>query len=291
VTASLRDHPLFAGVPEDVLAALATRLEERVLAEGEVLFQEGDVGDAIHVVVRGRIAIRKDDRTLALLEPGQVLGEMSLLEAEPRSADAVAATQAVVHSIGHAELRTFLLDHPEGGARFLLALGRELSRRLRRTSEFLATVHETGRIAASALPLPEMADRLLARLRADVGEAGGASLLLHNPFAEAFEVVGRRGETGVGPEEVDALLKAHAGQDRFQAVSGGHVVLGAPLRGDEGEVLGALLLEKPGEVVFPPQVEVVLSAVAHQTGLGILRAHARRDEDDRRRLERGRLAR
>jgi CRP/FNR family transcriptional regulator len=290
VTFRLQGHPLFEGVPEDVLSVLASSLVSRELSPGEVLFREGDPGDALYLVARGRIAVRKDDKTLAVLEAGQVLGEMSLVESEPRSADAVALTSATVESVSHDELRAFLLGHPECGARVLLALSRELSRRLRRTSEYLTTVYETGRVVASSEGLPEMVDRVLARLRHDVAEATGASLLLHNPFTEELEVVGRSGAEGLGLDAILAVVKGRAGREPFQVVAGG-VVLGVALENERREVFGFVLLERPGDIAFSPQQEVVVAAVAQQAGLGILRAQARQDEEDRRRLERGRLLR
>lgn len=287
MTFRLEAHPLFEGIRAEVLAALASRLVARPLAAGETLFREGDEGDAIYFVDEGRLAVRKGDKTLAVLESGQMLGEMSLIEPEPRSADAVALTAATVQGIPHPEMRAFLLEHPECGARLLLALSRELSRRLRRTSDYLATVYETGRIVASSHGLSEMVDGVLARLRHDVTEATGASLLLFNPFGETYEVVGRSGPEGLAPESVLALVRGRGGREPFQVVAD-VAVLGVALTNERGEVLGYLILEKAGHVAFAPQQEVVVAAVAQQTGLGILQAWARRDEEDRRRLERGR---
>lgn len=72
---------------------LTSLSQERKLAPGEVLFHEGDVGDEMYVVLEGRVMIYKDipgagEEALAFLERGDYLGEMALIDREPRSADA-----------------------------------------------------------------------------------------------------------------------------------------------------------------------------------------------------------
>ncbi len=242
----------------------------------------------MYVVAEGEIAIRKGDQTLAVLPEGQMLGEMALFEQEHRSADAVAASAARVFRIQYAEMRTFLLEKPECGARFLFGTSRELSHRLRRTSEYLTTVFETGRIVGAGLGLTAMAAKLLERLLADVAGATSATLLLYNPFGETWEIEGRAGREGLTAEAAAALVAAHAGRDIFQTTQAGPL-LGVSLRDLEGEVFGYLLLEKAEGGPFTPQEEVVVAAVGQQTGLGILGARARQEEEDRRRLERGRI--
>ncbi len=80
---------------------LTTLSQERKLAPGEVLFNEGDAGDTMYVVLEGRIMISKNipgagDEALAFLERGDYFGEMALIDKKPRSADARAHDSGAV---------------------------------------------------------------------------------------------------------------------------------------------------------------------------------------------------
>lgn len=284
----LRAHPFFREVADDALETLASRLTRRTLAEGEVLFHEGDEGDAIYIVDDGELAIVKGGTTLAALRAGQVLGEMALFEKERRSADAVATEPTVVHAIRNDDMTAFLLEHPTCGAQFLFAASKELSRRLRISSEFLTTVFETGRIVGSGFGITEMSERILTRLLDDIGEATSGTILVYNPFGETYEIVGRAGPSKLDLEEAIEVLQQHKHQNMFQAQASA-MILAVALKDARDDVLGYLWLEKEGDTRFTPQEEVVVGAVGQQTGLGILNAYGRQEDEARSRLERGRL--
>src|SRR5512140_1761132 len=90
----LKKIPLFASLSEEDLKNLTSLLRRKQLGKGELLFQQGDEGTALYIIVQGRIKIslsrRMDNVTLAILVPGECLGEMALLDELPRSADAIA---------------------------------------------------------------------------------------------------------------------------------------------------------------------------------------------------------
>ena len=87
------------------ISLLSTLSKERRLHPGDVLFREGDPGDAMYVVLQGRIRISKHipgagEEALAILERGSFFGEMALIDRQPRSAEAKAHDgEAVVLSI------------------------------------------------------------------------------------------------------------------------------------------------------------------------------------------------
>ncbi|MGZ6793956.1 MAG: cyclic nucleotide-binding domain-containing protein, partial [Mycobacteriales bacterium] len=91
VLAALRQVELFSGLPGDVLLQVASVARPREYDRGELLFVEGDVGDALLVLVSGSVTVFRtspegDRAALTVLEPPEVLGEVALLDGAPRSA-------------------------------------------------------------------------------------------------------------------------------------------------------------------------------------------------------------
>src|SRR5919202_1911243 len=90
-----RENRLFDGIPAAVLEEIAPRIRIIQFAENDVVFREGDAGDALYLVGRGSIRISKSGRggqqeTLGFIGPGSFFGEMALLDRQPRSASAIA---------------------------------------------------------------------------------------------------------------------------------------------------------------------------------------------------------
>lgn len=280
----------FRSFPEAALETLAVQATPQDLTTGDVLFCEGDAGDSVFVVASGEIEIRKGNRVLARLHAGRTVGEMALLEEESRSAEAVATEATRVFRFDRVALAEFLQTHPECGAPFFFETGREMSRRLRSTSEYLLTVFEVGRIVASGLGVEGLVSRIIERLLRDFPEADAGRVLLRHPLAEDVEVVGRGGDAGLDDDTALAVATRAAPEPGYQAIVDGHAVLGATLTDDRGEVMGAVVIEKKGdESPFTVEQEIVLEAVAHQAEQGILAAWARAEQADRERLDRHRL--
>ncbi len=133
----LRSAPLFEKLRGEDLAPLARVAEVEEYQAGDPVFEHGQLGDALYVIVRGKVAIQKHGRTLANLGRGEAFGEMSVLDAEPRSADAVAIEETELLRIGSEEFYEVLREQVE------IAEGviRMLSRRLREANHRLE--HET----------------------------------------------------------------------------------------------------------------------------------------------------
>jgi CRP-like cAMP-binding protein len=154
---------LFALLPPEVLDELSAHATVRTLSRNEVLFHEGDPSDALYVIQEGRIAIATQsgdgrETVFAVLEHGELFGELPLFDDAPRSADARALTQASVIELGYAPVRALLreqrlratnealsdavfLDVPARTAKRLLELaGAELHFNLPVTQEELAAM-------------------------------------------------------------------------------------------------------------------------------------------------------
>jgi hypothetical protein len=89
----IRQVPIFAELDADDLEELAAVVEERRIEPGKTLFAEGDVGDAVYLIIKGQVTVftggpgtDRPERVLSELGPGACIGEMAVLDAAPRSA-------------------------------------------------------------------------------------------------------------------------------------------------------------------------------------------------------------
>jgi CRP/FNR family cyclic AMP-dependent transcriptional regulator len=153
---------LFRSLGPEAREAVAAAAETRQLRRGHVLFEEGDPAEELFVVESGRIAIANrsvDGResVFALMESGDVFGEMPLFDGEGRSADARALEASVVHAVPYGPLRGELQSDPT----LLWSVVEMLARRLRSMDAALADsvfLDVTGRTAKRLLELAGDAD-------------------------------------------------------------------------------------------------------------------------------------
>jgi CRP-like cAMP-binding protein len=110
---------LLEGVPEDDVRALLSIARRRKFARGEVVFHENDPADTLHLVDKGRFGVRTqtalgDTAILSVLGPGDMFGELALLEGEePRSATVSALEPAETRSVHRMDFERLRREHPE----------------------------------------------------------------------------------------------------------------------------------------------------------------------------------
>lgn len=214
----IRDLPLLARLPDDDLKALAARGRVRRFTAGGTIFNEGDPGDSLYVVIEGRVRISRvsgsgDEATLALMGPGDCFGELSLFDGRPRSATATATATTRAFVVSRDDFVAWVRERPEAS----LALLETLSLRLRRTDEtvtdlvFLDLAHRLAKhLLTLAAALPEGDARR--RQRIQVTQAELASML------------------GVSRESVNKQLNQFA-RDGWISLGRGAVMI------DDGEAL------------------------------------------------------
>jgi CRP/FNR family cyclic AMP-dependent transcriptional regulator len=97
--------------------------------DGGVIFLKGDVGDCAFIVKSGRVVIREGGRALETMERGELFGEMTLIDSEPRSASAVAVGPTELVTIDRSTFDTLVRETPD----FAMMVMRLMARRLRAT--------------------------------------------------------------------------------------------------------------------------------------------------------------
>ncbi len=138
ITAKLEKTFLFRGLPTGLLTELAGKFKKRDLEKGQVLFNKGEKGDSLFMVSSGWFKIVSEDAhgnelILNQCGPGDSIGEMSLLDAEPRSAGAVALEKAEVLELSRDSFMAILDRRPDLG----LLVIRKISSRLRFATTYI----------------------------------------------------------------------------------------------------------------------------------------------------------
>jgi uncharacterized membrane protein len=134
----LRHASAFQLLDDEELAELAAHVDEATFSAGQTIFRLGDPGGAMHVVLSGRVEVTvlDEDRKpvmLSALGPGEIFGELSLLDGETRSATAVAVEPTRTFLIDRDDLERLFARRPHAALDVLAVL----SRRLRRTDDLL----------------------------------------------------------------------------------------------------------------------------------------------------------
>lgn len=122
----LKSLNLFKDTPENILADLAPLMKEIQFEQGTEIFKEGDTGDSMYIIERGHIKIHKGNTTLAILKDKEVFGELSLLDADTRSATATADTDCTLYKIDQEPFYELLDERPEVARGFIKILCQRL---------------------------------------------------------------------------------------------------------------------------------------------------------------------
>ncbi len=128
----LKRVSLFERTPDRVLAGLARTLVEEEFAAGTELIVEGAVEDWLFVLIDGSVRVTRSDRVVDL-EAGQVVGELAVLDPEPRTATVTALTDVHAFRLSKVDFDEALRTRPEIAAGVIAELVRRL-REARRTS-------------------------------------------------------------------------------------------------------------------------------------------------------------
>ena len=137
-TEVLKQSSMFATLDEDELRTLASLIESHQFQKGQRIFQRGDSGDYLYIVKEGLVEVfaeATDGNKIVFAEypPGEILGEITLLDGGPRTATAVALEDCELLKFDRADVLALVSKHPAAALDLLGAMGKKL----RATNELL----------------------------------------------------------------------------------------------------------------------------------------------------------
>ncbi len=134
---------MLAGLSEESLATLGTYGFYQSFPAGTELIREGEAQNRFYIVVSGKLEVTAGSKEvrLSVAEPGECLGEVSLLEAGVASATVRVLEEAVLWSMDLAALRLYLEEHSGGGGALLMGMAECLSGRLRQANQLIIRHH------------------------------------------------------------------------------------------------------------------------------------------------------
>jgi lysophospholipid hydrolase len=186
LSSALRVSKLFGELEESALRELEAQLESFWIAAGETLFRQGESGDALYLVVSGKFQVLVDKpgekpRVVAELGCGETIGEMALLEGEPRMGTAMAIRDSEVAKLTKEGFERLIATRHA----LLLVIARKLVARLRAQNVASQTNRRSATViavvpATAGFPLDDFCTRLAAAL-----SARGRTLLLGSAHLDA----------------------------------------------------------------------------------------------------------
>src|ERR1700759_4391286 len=144
-SAFLEQIPIFGGLPPHALARIAAALRVSRVEPGTRVISEGEHAATMLIVGEGELEVCKrgpagEEFRLATLRRGDCVGEMSLIDIQPRSATVQALGPAVLYVLSHAEIAKLQGTDLEAYTLLVLNIAREISRRLRGADRLLASL-------------------------------------------------------------------------------------------------------------------------------------------------------
>jgi len=154
--ALLRRCPLFAALSDSDLAHVSALAERLTVDAGEPVCLEGETGDCLYVIAEGTALVRRRGRVLAERGPGEVVGELAVLDKQPRSADVVAHERTTLVRVRGENFRRLLARRTDLALRLLRVLSARVrghSTRQEQVDRLVRAYRERGHIIANLDPL------------------------------------------------------------------------------------------------------------------------------------------
>ena len=192
----LKSIAVLRALDDAALTHLAAAVEPLDCPDGQVIFAEGDPGDAMFFISAGSVRIEKRTgadaalaKTLAVLEAGNYFGEMSLFDLKPRSASAVAAGPTRLLRLSQAAFEALSAQNSQAGKSVLFAMIRTSGERIRRLNAQVIVYDEIGKAIGESTSLEQLLDVVLRQLcRATLADWG--VVVLRAQFSDRLEVRG-----------------------------------------------------------------------------------------------------
>jgi CRP-like cAMP-binding protein len=213
----LKQVPLFAELNEAELNSLAHDFVRRQFRQEETIFQEGDPGQVLYLIETGqvRIYVQSEDgqeTSVVLYGPGDIFGELAVIDGLPRSASATAMEDTVVYTLG----RDLFRDHMKRAPQLALNFMRALSVRVRYNTQQINSL--------TLLDVPARLARKLVELAQQYGvvESGGVRINLSINQSDLASL------TGTTRESINKALGAFRRQGLIAMLPQGQIVIVDP---------------------------------------------------------------
>lgn len=196
-----RHVPLFGGLTDGEMRHLAADFRARAYQQGETIFHEGDPGQALYVIARGRIRIyiqneEGQETSVILYGPTALFGELAVIDERPRSASAVAMEDTILYTLDRLHFREHLKQFPQLAFNFM----QTLADRVR---------YGTSQVESlTLLDVPHRLARKLLELARDYGrvEATGVVIRMNLTQSDLASLV------GVTRESINKAIRAFRDQ-------------------------------------------------------------------------------
>lgn len=160
---------IFSETPRESLGLIAPLLEEITVGAGETVIERGEMGDAMYIIESGCMIVHDGERELNNLGPGDVFGEMAVLDPEPRSASVTALEASVLVCLRRDALHDLMMQQPKIARGVIRILSDRLRRMVYDMSVEFAYMQQFARLTAAAVAIeneiyvPESLDDVAAR--------------------------------------------------------------------------------------------------------------------------------
>lgn len=122
----LREVTLFAAFGPKQLEAVGRHVDRAHRAAGEVLVRQGDRGEEMMLLLSGKATVERDGKVLATLGPNDVVGELSLIDRQPRTATVTATEDCDLLVMHHRDFTTLMDEVPDFAYNVLLSMAQRL---------------------------------------------------------------------------------------------------------------------------------------------------------------------
>jgi CRP-like cAMP-binding protein len=148
---ALRAASMFAETPPEILERAASLLEEARFSPGEPVFEQGDLGTCMYIIVAGRVRVHYGELIFNYLGMGDVFGEMAVLDPEPRSASVTAEEETHLLKLEQAPLYELMAGQPEVIRGVIHILSQRLRDRVQDMAEDFEYMQQFARVTAAAM--------------------------------------------------------------------------------------------------------------------------------------------
>jgi CRP/FNR family transcriptional regulator, cyclic AMP receptor protein len=119
--------PLFDGLSKKHLAQISNLMTPVNLTAGDVLARQGEIGREFVILLEGEVDVARDGKVIAVRGAGDYIGEIALLDNQPRTATVTAKTDVAAEVLNRAEFATLLADAPELSSKIVVTLAHRLA--------------------------------------------------------------------------------------------------------------------------------------------------------------------